>query len=79
MLKLYIVLAYTFFKGEKQILVPTFSANFRFSPYPEKRFPFWSLPLHQKWRKLTCQMVGINNTKLIFTWPKLIIKNVFWH
>ena len=48
-------------------------------PILKKRFPFWSLSLHQKQRKLTWQTVGINNTKLMSTWPKLIIKNIFWH
>ena len=75
------------FLGESHILVHTFSGYFHFSPYilffsafslyPEKCFSFWSLPLHQKWRKLTWQMARINNTKLMSMWFKLIIKNVF--
>ena len=81
-------LAHHFKHGEKPLLVPTFLGDshfspyiyfYVFSPYPEKRFSFWSLSLHHKWRKLTWQTVGINNTKLMSTWPKLIIKNVFWH
>ena len=49
--------------GENHIFVPTFSGDSHFgpqiffftafSPYPEKRFPFWSLQLHQR-RKCTC-------------------------
>ena len=61
---------------------PFYSLHFiftTFSPYLKKRFSFWSLSLHQKQRKLMWQTAGINNTKLMSTWPKLIIKNVFWH
>ena len=63
--------------GEKHILVPTFLGDSHFSSYPEKCFPFWSLPLHQKRKKLTWQTVGINNIKLMYTWFKLIIKKNF--
>ena len=79
-------LAHHFKHGEKPLLVPTFSGDSHFSPYiffpvfspyPEKRFSFWSISLHQKRRKLTWQTAGINNTKLMSTWPKLIIKKCF--
>ena len=60
------------------ILVPKFYF-YSFQSLFWKTPPFQSLLLHQKRRKLTWQTAGINNIKLMFTWPKLIIKNIFWH
>ena len=69
---------------KKYILVPTFLDDSHFNPYilflsllvPKKRFPFWFLLLHHKRKKLMWQKTRINNTKLMSTWLKLIIKNV---
>ena len=38
-----------------------------FSPYPEKRFPFWSLSLHQKRKMHTWQTTELKNIKIMST------------
>ena len=89
-IKMSIIFIFTNFNiDEKSLLVPIFSDDSHFSPYilfllllviVLKNTSRFSLCRYIKNRKkLTWQTAEINNTKLISTWPKLIIKNIFYH
>ena len=73
------------YKGEKHILVPTFSVYSHFSSYI-LFLPLLVLILKNASRFGSCRYIrneesrygkttGINNIKLMSTWPILIIKN----